>query len=190
MVKEVIGRHKPSRVTVIGASHEASHAWASDVSRVADKHHHMLRRLLNGNASAAYKRFGLAMGSYLSSSSPSQGSTMSAQETVDVCLLPASYFRPLLMSAQNAVAKGQVTIFSKSWCPYCRSAKSLFASEFPEIEATIFEYIPRYDISGWFSEVFFRLDERADGAAIQQYLYKKTGQRTVPNIFVSMYFFL
>ena len=32
-----------------------------------------------------------------------------------------------------------------------------------------------------------RLDEREDGDAIQQYLYEKTGQRTVPNVFVSEY---
>ena len=32
-----------------------------------------------------------------------------------------------------------------------------------------------------------RLDEREDGAAIQQYLLEKTSQRTVPNVFVSEY---
>ena len=32
-----------------------------------------------------------------------------------------------------------------------------------------------------------RLDEREDGDSIQQYLYEKTGQRTVPNVFVSEY---
>jgi hypothetical protein len=32
-----------------------------------------------------------------------------------------------------------------------------------------------------------RLDEREDGAAIQKYLLEKTGQRSVPNIFISAY---
>jgi len=32
-----------------------------------------------------------------------------------------------------------------------------------------------------------RLDERDDGSAIQEYLAEKTGQRTVPNIFISAY---
>jgi hypothetical protein len=32
-----------------------------------------------------------------------------------------------------------------------------------------------------------RLDQREDGNDIQDYLYKKTGQRTVPNIFISTY---
>ena len=31
----------------------------------------------------------------------------------------------------------------------------------------------------------YRLDEREDGAEIQNYLQEKTGQRSVPNIFVS-----
>lgn len=35
-----------------------------------------------------------------------------------------------------------------------------------------------------------RLDEREDGDAIQQYLYEKTGQLTVPNVFVSEYIML
>ena len=33
-----------------------------------------------------------------------------------------------------------------------------------------------------------RLDERQDGDPIQQYLLEKTGQRTVPNVFVSKYY--
>lgn len=32
-----------------------------------------------------------------------------------------------------------------------------------------------------------RLDEIEDGSAIQDYLQEKTGQRTVPNIFISEY---
>lgn len=35
------------------------------------------------------------------------------------------------------------------------------------------------------SDVLLRINERADGTAIQQYLDKKTGQWTVPNIFIS-----
>lgn len=30
------------------------------------------------------------------------------------------------------------------------------------------------------------MDERGDGSEIQDYLLQKTGQRTVPNIFISM----
>ena len=45
----------------------------------------------------------------------------------------------------------------------------------------------------WLCEIKFlllasRLDERQDGDPIQQYLLEKTGQRTVPNVFVSKYY--
>jgi hypothetical protein len=33
----------------------------------------------------------------------------------------------------------------------------------------------------------YRLDEREDGEELQKYLQEKTGQRSVPNIFISMY---
>ncbi|KAG6818900.1 hypothetical protein H0H93_000469 [Arthromyces matolae] len=68
----------------------------------------------------------------------------------------------------TAVADNKVAIFSKSWCPYCKKAKALFQDEFPDVETTVYE-----------------LDEREDGADIQNYLQQKTGQRTVPNIFVN-----
>jgi len=58
-------------------------------------------------------------------------------------------------------------IFSKSTCPYCLRAKSIFKSEVPVVQAKVYE-----------------LDEREDGDDIQAYLKEKTGQRTVPNIFI------
>ncbi|TFK21281.1 glutaredoxin [Coprinopsis marcescibilis] len=66
------------------------------------------------------------------------------------------------------ITKNQVVIFSKSYCPYCKRTKALFAASFPELEPEILE-----------------LDERDDGGPIQQYLAEKTGQRTVPNVFVA-----
>ncbi|KAG6919862.1 hypothetical protein DXG01_015570 [Tephrocybe rancida] len=67
----------------------------------------------------------------------------------------------------TAISENKVAIFSKSWCPYCKKAKALFTEEFPDVETTVYE-----------------LDERDDGSQIQAYLAEKTGQRTVPNIFV------
>ncbi|KAN0133321.1 thioredoxin-like protein [Lactarius tabidus] len=68
---------------------------------------------------------------------------------------------------ESAIAKGQVVIFSKSWCPYSKKAKDLIASKYGEAELTVLE-----------------LDEREDGPALQDYLAEKTNQRTVPNVFI------
>ncbi|KAF8079330.1 thioredoxin-like protein [Lyophyllum atratum] len=67
----------------------------------------------------------------------------------------------------STIQNKKVAIFSKSWCPYCKKAKAVFDREFPDVEKEIIE-----------------LDERDDGDAIQAYLLEKTGQRTVPNVFV------
>ncbi|KAJ3818410.1 thioredoxin-like protein, partial [Lentinula raphanica] len=68
----------------------------------------------------------------------------------------------------SSIDENTITIFSKSWCPYCKASKGLFQREFPDVPTKIFE-----------------LDQMEEGAEIQAYLAKKTGQRTVPNIFVS-----
>ncbi|KIK62294.1 hypothetical protein GYMLUDRAFT_42236 [Collybiopsis luxurians FD-317 M1] len=67
----------------------------------------------------------------------------------------------------NSIDENTVTIFSKSWCPHCKAAKALFEAKYPDVQKKIFE-----------------LDLMDEGAEIQNYLYEKTGQRTVPNVFV------
>ncbi|KAK7033537.1 Glutaredoxin [Paramarasmius palmivorus] len=69
---------------------------------------------------------------------------------------------------ESAIQENKVTVFSKSFCPYCKAAKSLFATNFPDVKLTVYE-----------------LDQRDDGGDIQSYLAEKTGQRTVPNIFIN-----
>ncbi|VDC05759.1 unnamed protein product [Peniophora sp. CBMAI 1063] len=69
---------------------------------------------------------------------------------------------------ESTISENKVVVFSKSYCPYCRRAKSLFATEFPETEVTVVE-----------------LDEDSEGSDIQAYLAQKTGQSTVPNIFIN-----
>ena len=59
-----------------------------------------------------------------------------------------------------------IVVFSKSYCPYCVTAKRLLTSLKQEFLAV-------------------ELDQRDDGNDIQTYLHKKTGQRTVPNIFIN-----
>ncbi|KAJ7220193.1 thioredoxin-like protein [Mycena pura] len=69
---------------------------------------------------------------------------------------------------ENLIDTTKIAIFSKSWCPHCRAAKALFAQHFPEEETLIIE-----------------LDKRDDGDEIQDYLAEKTGQTSVPNVFVN-----
>ncbi|KAG8957674.1 glutaredoxin [Tulasnella sp. 408] len=69
---------------------------------------------------------------------------------------------------EDAIANHKVAIFSKTYCPYCKRAKELIKSfDLPDGEVEIVE-----------------IDIREDGSAIQEYLKEKTGQRTVPNIFI------
>ncbi|KAJ7746318.1 thioredoxin-like protein [Mycena metata] len=84
-------------------------------------------------------------------SASSSKAPMSVQEIVD-----------------NAIDSHKITIFSKSWCPYCKKTKALFAAEFPDEEPYVLE-----------------IDLRDDEEAIQDYLQSKTGQRSVPNVFVN-----
>ncbi|KAI0962276.1 hypothetical protein AcV7_001156 [Taiwanofungus camphoratus] len=69
---------------------------------------------------------------------------------------------------ESTISGNKIAIFSKSYCPYCKRAKALLTSKFPNVPTKIYE-----------------LDEIEEGSAIQQYLLEKTGQRTVPNVFIS-----
>ena len=66
----------------------------------------------------------------------------------------------------HLVAKHQVVIFSKSYCPYCRQVKDLLTRE-------------------GIAHMAVELDLQENGAVIQRVLYQNTGQRTVPNVFVN-----
>ncbi|KAH9274073.1 glutaredoxin [Batrachochytrium salamandrivorans] len=64
-----------------------------------------------------------------------------------------------------AIAEHKVVVFSKTTCGYCNSAKRLLDSK--HVSYKVFE-----------------LNNRNDGAEIQDYLAQKTGQYTVPSIFI------
>ncbi|KIY69767.1 glutaredoxin [Cylindrobasidium torrendii FP15055 ss-10] len=68
---------------------------------------------------------------------------------------------------EESIEGNKIVVFSKSYCPYCKRAKALLKDNYPSEEFLVYE-----------------LDERDDGSDIQAYLAEKTGQRTVPNIFV------
>ncbi|KAM3484087.1 hypothetical protein MY8738_002526 [Beauveria namnaoensis] len=57
-------------------------------------------------------------------------------------------------------------VFSKSYCPYCKSTKSMLSS----LDAN-----PK----------IVELDEEDDGSALQDALEKISGQRTVPNVYIA-----
>ncbi|KAL8440465.1 hypothetical protein Efla_005607 [Eimeria flavescens] len=69
------------------------------------------------------------------------------------------------------VAKHKVTVFSKTYCPYCK--KAIAALETLKLDDLHVEQIEK--------------NEYCD--AIQDYLLKKTGARSVPRVFVKGQFF-
>ncbi|EDP42336.1 hypothetical protein MGL_3094 [Malassezia globosa CBS 7966] len=71
--------------------------------------------------------------------------------------------------AEKLISENAIAIFSKSYCPFCKRAKEVISglSVEPSKIGTL------------------ELDEVNDGPEIQNYLAEKTGQRTVPNIFIS-----
>ncbi|THV54234.1 hypothetical protein BGAL_0031g00080 [Botrytis galanthina] len=74
------------------------------------------------------------------------------------------------MSAAQTKADGiindnAVAVFSKSYCPYCNATKKLLT----DLKANFYS---------------IELDQVDDGSAIQSYLAEKTGQSSVPNIFI------
>jgi glutaredoxin 3 len=70
---------------------------------------------------------------------------------------------------ESLIQANAVMVFSKSYCPYCNKAKALLSSLAAPFKA-------------------IELDQTEDGDAIQAYLAQKTGQRTVPSIFIGQEF--
>ncbi|KAG1138933.1 hypothetical protein G6F37_010060 [Rhizopus arrhizus] len=67
---------------------------------------------------------------------------------------------------EEIIKNNKIAVFSKSYCPYCTRAKKA-------LEGLNLDFF------------HIELDEKEDGADIQGYLLAKTGQRTVPNIFIN-----
>ncbi|EGF99002.1 uncharacterized protein MELLADRAFT_94932 [Melampsora larici-populina 98AG31] len=66
---------------------------------------------------------------------------------------------------EDAINDHAIVAFTKSHCPYCKATKKTFEELNKEIHVV-------------------ELDQCEDGAEIQAYLKTKTGQGTVPNIFI------
>ncbi|KAK8846783.1 glutaredoxin [Kwoniella newhampshirensis] len=69
----------------------------------------------------------------------------------------------------KTIADNKVVVFSKSYCPYCKKAKSYLAEDTSDI-------------------AILELDERDDGSAIQAYLKELNGQGTVPHVYINKEF--
>ncbi|TGO56346.1 hypothetical protein BOTNAR_0225g00030 [Botryotinia narcissicola] len=67
--------------------------------------------------------------------------------------------------AERIIDENAVAVFSKSYCPYCNATKKLLT----DLKANFYS---------------IELDQVDDGSAIQSYLAEKTGQSSVPNIFI------
>jgi glutaredoxin 3 len=81
------------------------------------------------------------------------------------------------MSAINAlkfidteIASHPVVVFSKTYCGYCTATKRLLAAHYDNAATPV---------------KIHELDQMPTGDAIQQALLDKTGQRTVPSVFVA-----
>eukprot|EP00816_Leptocylindrus_hargravesii_P011050 CAMPEP_0196823056 /NCGR_PEP_ID=MMETSP1362-20130617/85955_1 /TAXON_ID=163516 /ORGANISM="Leptocylindrus danicus, Strain CCMP1856" /LENGTH=430 /DNA_ID=CAMNT_0042202795 /DNA_START=313 /DNA_END=1605 /DNA_ORIENTATION=+ len=68
---------------------------------------------------------------------------------------------------ESSSSDNDVVIFSKTYCPYCSATKHLFAQQMPDVKVQVIE-----------------LDEETNGDVMQAYLMERSGQRTVPNVFV------
>eukprot|EP01039_Chlorochromonas_danica_P002866 gene2866-3130_t len=66
----------------------------------------------------------------------------------------------------DAIKANKIIVFSKSYCPYCNRAKAAITEQGQQFKA-------------------IELDQVPNGSAIQDALATKTGQRTVPNIFIN-----
>jgi len=77
-------------------------------------------------------------------------------------------------AVDKAIASNQVMIFSKTYCPYCSETKTLFQRIGSSSSTTTSAQVN-----------IMELDRVTNGSAIQQALLEKTGQRTVPNVFIN-----
>ncbi|KAL2500067.1 Glutaredoxin-C2 [Abeliophyllum distichum] len=71
-----------------------------------------------------------------------------------------------LPKAKEIISTNPVIVFSKSYCPFCDSVKKLLT-----------------EIGASFKAI--ELDTESDGSEIQSALAELTGQKTVPNVFIS-----
>ncbi|KAK0530980.1 Glutaredoxin [Tilletia horrida] len=70
-------------------------------------------------------------------------------------------------TAEDLIASHKIAFFAKTYCPYCQKVRDVIA------KLNLGQHVG-----------IIELDEAPEGAAIQEYLAEKTGQKTVPNLFI------
>ncbi|KAJ8712351.1 hypothetical protein PYW07_005193 [Mythimna separata] len=91
---------------------------------------------------------------------------MGSQSTKIVSASKMASSQDVQQFIKQAISQDKVVVFSKSYCPYCDMAKEVFRKVKQPIKV-------------------YELDERDDGAAIQENLATVTGFRTVPQVFIN-----
>ncbi|KAG7369072.1 glutaryl-CoA dehydrogenase [Nitzschia inconspicua] len=94
-------------------------------------------------------------------------------QPVDLTLTARTAMSEQLAKAKEAIQKEitahKITVYSKTWCGYCKRTKDLLAGdEFKEFDIAIHE-----------------IDKTKDGPAIQKALAEITGKTSVPQVFVN-----
>lgn len=75
-------------------------------------------------------------------------------------------------------------VFSKSYCPYCKSTKSLLSDLGAKSYIIELDQVGTYMIEWHPGNTLLTMINTDDGAEIQDALEEMTGQRSVPNIFI------
>lgn len=86
-------------------------------------------------------------------------------------VIKADEDRDIKLLIDKLIKENDVMVFSKSYCPYCSRAKNLLKKL----------QVKRLDV--------LELDHLADGFEIQSELSERSGQRTVPSIWIKGKFF-
>ena len=90
--------------------------------------------------------------------------------------------------AQKLISENAIAIFSKSYCPFCKRAKEVISGLSVEPSKIGTLELDEVNDGPEIQVCWNRNYGRRMGACltnIQNYLAEKTGQRTVPNIFIS-----
>lgn len=97
--------------------------------------------------------------------SPSNAFTISSRSSSYSTRTVTSLFESPQEFIEEQVKDNDIVIFSKTYCPFCKTTKQIFS----DLGTT---------------PAIFELDQMSNGVELQDALLVKTGQKTVPNVWV------